>query len=412
MSQTASSILIRCAYDDLVPIKQLKKHPKNPNKHPFPQIERLSQLFEYHGIRHPIIVSKLTGHIVAGHGRLEAMKLAKMDKVPVNWQDFDDVDAEYAFLVADNGISDWADMDLSMINDAVTELGPEFDIDMLGLEDFTLDLAEKFEAQADEDDVPEEQEDPGTVEGDIWQLGRHRLMCGNSGDIEAVHTLLAGKEFEMIFTDPPYLQSTSKGGMADKRPKWSKMKDNGLSDFDPEEFLQTLSALNPKSAYIFCNKNLLRPYIGWIEDLKRTWNLLVMRKKNPIPLKNNTFLADVEWLVFTRGEGAKFNNDLEYDRYRRVFETEVKSSEFGHPTEKRVSICERFIEISSDVEDAVLDLFGGSGSTLIACEKTNRTCYMMELEPKYVRVIIDRWEKYTGQKAKLLNEDESSKTLE
>lgn len=382
-------------------ISNLKPHPKNRNKHPKEQIQRLANIIKYQGVRHPIIVSQLSGFIVAGHGRLEAAKLLGMDAFPVEYQEFKSEEQEYAFLQSDNAIALWAELDLSGINTDIGDLGPDFDIDLLGLKDFKIEVADKYEDK-DPDEVPEVKKDPGTVLGDIWKLGEHRLMCGNSGNIDEVHELLAGDDFEMIFTDPPYLQSTSGGGLADKRPQWAKMRSDGLSDFNPEDFLQTLSALNPKSAYIFCNKNLLRPYIEWIEDCKRNWNLLVMRKKNPIPLKNNTFLADVEWLVFTRGDGAKFNNDLEYDRYRRVFDTEVKSSEFGHPTEKRVNICERFIEISSDKDDSVLDLFGGSGSTLIACEKTNRKCFMMELEPQYVRVIIDRWEKFTGQKAELL----------
>jgi DNA modification methylase len=396
--------MIHCLYDRLMPVAELSHHPKNRNKHPDDQIDRLAGILKYQGWRYPIKVSKRSGFITSGHGRLLAAIKNGWSEVPVNYQDYDSEEQEYADVQADNAIASWAELDLSGINIDVPDLGPDFDINMLGIKDFVLEPADKLDPQCDEDAIPEKVE-PKTKLGDIYQLGRHRLMCGDSTFIDAVEKLMDGQRADMVFTDPPYNQSKPGGGMADKRPGWKKNQDNGLSDFEPAEFLNVLSILQTPSIYIFCNKNLLKQYFQWIEDQSRSWNLLVMRKKNPIPMKNNTFLADVEWLVFTRGDNATFNNDLEYDFYRRVFDTEVKESEYGHPTEKRVHICERFILISSKHKDKVLDLFGGSGTTMIACEKTNRKCFMMELDPHYCDVIVARWEKYTGGKAKLLTEN-------
>lgn len=130
---------IHCKYDELVSPLTLKGHPKNPNKHTTDQSLRLSKLYEYHGIRHPIIVSKRSGFIVAGHARHQAALLAEMKEFPVVYQDFADDEAEYAFIVADNAIADWADLDLSAINKELADLGPDFDIAMLGIEKFTLD---------------------------------------------------------------------------------------------------------------------------------------------------------------------------------------------------------------------------------------------------------------------------------
>ena len=391
---------VNCLYDKLVPISELTPHPKNRNAHPQDQVERLAKILKYQGWRYPIKVSKQSGLITSGHGRLEAAKFNAAREegwfnVPVNYQDYESETQEYADLQADNAIASWAELDLGRINIDLPDLGPDFDIEMLGIKDFVLEPADKF--HADDDAVPEPPKEPISKLGDLYELGNHRVLCGDSTSIDAVEKLMGGQKADMVFTDPPYNQSKSGGGMADKRPGWAAHKDNGLSDFEPTEFLNLLSTLKTPSIYIFCNKDLLKQYFQWIEDEKRNWNLLVMRKKNPIPMKNNTFLADVEWLVFTRGDNAKFNNNLEYDFYRRVFDTEVKASEFGHPTEKRVHVCDRFIQISSDHGDAVLDLFGGSGTTLIACEKTNRKCFMMELDPIYTDVIVSRWCKFTGQ---------------
>jgi len=134
---------VHCKFDELVEIEKLRPHPKNPNRHTPEQIERLSELYQYHGIRHPIIVSKLSGYIVAGHGRLEAAKWCGIEKFPVVYQDFENSEAEYAFVVADNAVAAWAELDLSMINIEVPELGPDFNIDMLGIKDFTIDPIER-----------------------------------------------------------------------------------------------------------------------------------------------------------------------------------------------------------------------------------------------------------------------------
>lgn len=134
---------IYCKYDKLESLYNLKAHPKNPNKHSTDQVKRLAELYNYHGIRHPVIVSNLSGFVVAGHGRIEAAKQAGLKEFPVVYQDFVDSDAEYAFMVSDNAISDWSELDMGMINADLPDLGPDFDIDMLGIEDFTLDMADK-----------------------------------------------------------------------------------------------------------------------------------------------------------------------------------------------------------------------------------------------------------------------------
>jgi hypothetical protein len=135
--------MIKCKYDELKDPKSLKNHPKNRNKHPQDQIDRLAELYQYHGIRHPIIISNLTGFIVAGHGRKLAAIRAGITEYPVVYQDFDNEDAEYAFIQSDNAIAAWSELDLAGINLDLGDLGPDFNIDMLGLKDFEIEPADK-----------------------------------------------------------------------------------------------------------------------------------------------------------------------------------------------------------------------------------------------------------------------------
>lgn len=139
----APTIKVHCAHDKLIPVGLLNPHPKNRNKHPKEQIQRLAKILEYQGFRYPIKVSKLSGFITAGHGRLEAAKLLNLDSVPVNFQDYDSEEQEYADLVADNAIALWAEIDLSGVNFDLQDLGPDLDLDMLGLKRFTVDPSEK-----------------------------------------------------------------------------------------------------------------------------------------------------------------------------------------------------------------------------------------------------------------------------
>lgn len=137
-------MIIHCLFDKLVDPQTLKNHPKNRNSHGEDQIEQLAEMYKYHGIRHPIVVSKLSDCIVAGHGRKLAAIRAGIDQMPVVYQDFESFEAEYAFIQADNAIALWSELDLKGINNDIQDLGPDFDISLLGIKDFTLDFSEKL----------------------------------------------------------------------------------------------------------------------------------------------------------------------------------------------------------------------------------------------------------------------------
>lgn len=188
----------------IVATESIQPHPKNRNTHSEDQIDRLCRIIEYQGFRDPLIISNRSGLLISGHGRLEAAKKLGIQELPVTFQDFESDEQEYAAMVSENSIASWAELDLSGINSDLGDLGPDFDIDLLGIKDFVLEPVEKLDPQCDEDDVPGMPSEPRTKRGDIYQLGRHRLMCGSSIEITAMDALMAGVVADLLVTDPPY----------------------------------------------------------------------------------------------------------------------------------------------------------------------------------------------------------------
>ena len=380
---------IHCKYDELVSPRDLKDHPKNRNKHPKEQIERLAKLYEYHGIRHPIIVSRLSGHIVAGHGRKQAAVKAKVKEVPVVYQDFADETAEYAFIQADNAIALWSELDLSGINYDVPDLGPDFDIDFLGIKNFEIDPADKLDPQCDEDEVPEARPEPKVVRGEVYILGNHRLMCGDSTAITDVEKLMDGKKVDMVFTDPPYgvkektnRKSSGRGAIAENQDFRPVLGDEN-TDVAIESF-NLVTTLESKTV-IFWGANY---YANSIPEVS-SW--IIWDKRNGVKSDDN---ADCEMAWCNNKKPARLFSHL----WKGAIRSSEKNEKKVHPTQKPIVLAEWCFENYGN-PSSVLDLFGGSGSTLIACEKTGRSSYLMELDPIYCGVILDRWQKFTGKKA-------------
>lgn len=394
---------IHCKFDKMIDPSKLKNHPKNRNKHGQDQIERLAELYKYHGIRHPIIVSNLSKCIVAGHGRKLAAIRAGIKEMPVVYQDFDSSESEYAFIQADNAIALWAELDMAGINSDIGDLGPDFDINMLGIQDFTLDVAEK-DFEGDPDEVPEVVE-PVAKLGQIYKLGEHRLMCGDSTDEANVSTLMNGERADMVFTDPPYnLQEHGQTKRTNKTE--SKRQDFGDWDvgFDPLTVLPIIDQFTKEDSHRFvCTSNYLFGVIhDWFVKLGDKTNYIVWVKNNPMPsLSKSTFVQATELVVHSRKGKTEFKYPSG-SNLPNVVTGNVEPHVSGHPSQKPIYFIEYFL---SPTNGSVLDLFGGSGSTLIACEKTKRKCFMMELDCFYISVIIERWQKFTGKEAYLLNND-------
>lgn len=386
-------MIIRCLFDELVDVKKLKAHPKNRNTHPDEQITRLAKILAYQGWRYPVKVSKRSGFITSGHGRLLAAKSNKWKQVPVNYQDYESDEQEYADLQADNAIALWAELDLSGINTDLGDLGPDFDIDLLGLKDFELVIGDTLEPQCDEDEVGESPAEPTTKLGDVYKLGRHRLMCGDSTSIDAVEKLMNGQKADMVFTDPPYGYKYESNHQ-DKHKMLEN--DDKILDFLPCAFAVTK---DNAAIYLCASHQTAHQWRPLIDQHFTHKNLIVWKKNNWSMGDLAGAFAGQHELIFFAHKGRV---ELRGDRSRDVWEFD-RDPPKDHPTQKPVDLVEFAISKTSDKGSAVLDLFGGSGTTLIAAEKTARNAFMMELDPKYCDVIVARWEKYTGKKAELVN---------
>lgn len=381
-----------------MPVGELRADPENRNKHSKEQIDRLAKIIKYQGWRWPIVVSKQDGLIKAGHARLLAALEIGLTTVPVSFQDFVSEEQAKAFLISDNEIARWAEVDLSGINTDVGKLGPDFDIDLLGMKDFTVDVAEKLPPGCDEDAVPEVKESFVKL-GDIWELGSHRLMCGDSTSIDAVEKLMNGEKADMVFTDPPY--GINEQTDRDFSSRTRKAKGNSFSKIIGDDSIDTaLAAFSICDAMsdIICYwggnyyAHTLPPSACWI-----VWDKRV--EENQRDMNSDCELAYVK---HPKKESVRI--------FRHLWKGMIKASEQGqgrvHPTQKPIALAEWALNELNSKSKIIMDLFGGSGSTLIACEKTNRKCFMMELDPHYCAVIIERWQKYTGKKATRINTEE------
>lgn len=372
----------------LVDINKLVMNPKNNNKHPSEQIERLSKLIEAHGFRNPIVVSNRTGFVVAGHGRIQAARKLNISLIPVMYQDFENEAQEYAYLTSDNAIALWAELDLSMVNTEMLDLGPDFDVDLLGIKDFVIEPIEKFDPQGDEDAVPDVVH-PITLKGDLWLLGKHRLLCGDSTMIDDVEKLMNGEKADMVFTDPPYGYKYE----SNHQNKHEMLKnDDVILEFLPvcESFMESNSAL-----YLCTSHQVVDKWKPLVENSFKYKNMIVWKKNNwSMGDLKGSFAGQHEIILFAH----KGKVSLEGKRDTDIWEFKRVSPDL-HPTMKPVELVE--YAITKITCNRVLDLFMGSGTTLIASEKTNRKCFGMELDEKYCDVIIKRWEQYTGKKATL-----------
>jgi len=400
----AQPMKIHCSHDKLVRIKDLKLHPQNRNKHPKDQIERLAEILAYQGFRYPIKVSNRSGFVTAGHGRIEAAKLNKWAEVPVNFQDYEDEEQEYADLIADNAIASWAELDLASLHVDLQALdGLKLNVDLLGIKDF------KFEPDSlntnDEDAIPEKVV-PRSKLGDLYELGEHRLLCGDSTDLTQVERLMNGNKADMVFTDPPYNHASEEKLVASSVS--TAMKDLSNSEWDKNfsflDVADSITAVLAENAtvYVCTSWHLAGEIWAWMKEHSSHYSYCVWHKPNPMPSLMKRHWTWASELICYATYGKHVFNFPAEGHAPNVWEVKKNQVNDLHPTMKPVEIPEIAIKHSSNAGAVVLDLFGGSGSTLIACEKTKRRCFMMELDPHYCDVIVARWEEYSGKKAKLL----------
>lgn len=388
----------------LVDTSTLVLNPKNNNKHPAEQIERLAKLIKFQGFRNPVVVSNRTGFVVAGHGRIEAAKKIGMNLVPVMYQDFENEAQEYSYLTSDNAIASWSELDLSAVNTEMLDLGPDFDVDMLGIKDFVIEPIEKFEPQADEDAVPEVVH-PITRKGDLWILGNHRLMCGDSTMIDDVEKLMNGEKADMVFTDPPYGVSYEGGHNEKKRDgiKNDKLQGVDLTGLFEIALANAELITTSKAAFYiwYAGGKSVETFASFANlGLKVRAIICWYKVKSGLGAFMSQYIPNYEPCIYAlKDKGTvKWNGP---SNEKTVWELKKDSKNEYHPTQKPVELSQRAITNSSDEGDIVYDCFLGSGATLIGAQSLNRKCYGLELDEKYCDVIVNRWEAYTGKKATL-----------
>jgi len=393
---------------EMVPVNELIHHPKNMNEHSDDQINRLVRLIEYQGFRNPLVVQKGTNLVIAGNGRLMAARKMGLAYVPVTYQEFDSEAQLYAYMTSDNAIASWAHLDLSKVNTEMLDLGPDFDIDMLGIKDFVLEPIEKFEALTDEDAVPEVVH-PITRRGDIWLLGNHRLMCGDSTMIDDVEKLMNGEKADMVFTSPPYNANTKACSDIFNGKKSKKLYAEGYSDnLESNQYLDFTKTVlencfSVTEGFIFWNvsynANSRFEYIKQIEDrIEFLIEQICWKKTSSIPFKGS-LMRDWEPIYLFSTSGKSLGLKEVVSNHWVV--SNQNSQQENHKACFPVDLPRKGISIVKKTTGIVFEPFCGSGTTLIASENEERRCFGMELDEKYCDVIIKRWENYTGKKATL-----------
>jgi len=386
-------------------VSELVPYARNSRTHSPEQVSQIAASIGEWGWTMPILVDE-AGGIIAGHGRIMAAQKLGLDDVPcmtaTGWSEA----KRRAYVIADNKLALNAGWDDEMLSVELSELGDlDFDLSLTGFDDDELSalLATAVEeGLTDEDAVPEVPETPVTVEGDVWILGKHRLMCGDSTSIDAVEKLMDGSKADMVFTDPPYGVSYT-GGISDKGEGLKSNAREMIKNDDVdlyEDAVTVAAAVCDGPVFMFYADTVPFGLYRGIEAVGgEVVALLIWKKTGGYGAMGASYKPNHEPCVVWKKKNARLNF-IGATTENRVWEEKKESGGNKlHPTQKPVSIPERAIRNHN--APTVLDLFGGSGSTLIACEKTARDCRMMELDPKYCDVIIKRWQDFTGQKATL-----------
>jgi len=440
----------------LVDIDKLVPYARNSRTHSPEQIKQIQASIREFGFVNPVLIDGKF-NIIAGHGRVLAAKSEGLEEVPCVLVEHLTEAQKKAYILADNKLALNAGWDTEMLKIEIGELKElNFDIGLIGFDGDEIDLIFKQEEEVEEDDFDVDQAlgeivKPITKRGDIWQLGKHRVMCGDATIQTDTDKLMGGELADMTFTDPPYNVNYAGGTKEKLKIQNDSMEDSKFYRFLYNAYVSMYGAVKAGGAIYVChadtegiNFRKAMKDAGW--ELKQCiiWvkNALVMGRQDhhwqhePILYgwkpgeahrwyggRNKTTVIKSEDGVFINKTGTgfqlTFNNGhqkvvLDVPKYeiKEVLSDDITTTwhidkplrNGEHPTMKPIKLCARAIENSSKNRDIVLDLFGGSGSTLIACEQTNRTCYMSELDEKYVDVIIKRWETLTEQKAVLLDE--------
>ena len=297
--------------------------------------------------------------------------------------------------------------EMALADNATAAADLEWDKEAIGevfkpedVKEWDVDLDWDSDTEVEEDEAPEVNEkEPAKSElGKVYQLGNHRLMCGDSTDAGSVAILMDGQKADMVFTDPPYNMNYVGGGFLESHCSMTRKEVKDIIDFEPDN-ISWLTKIKDMNVFIFTSKDLVPKYMELFKDWK--FNILVWAKTGTPPFINNNYYSDLEYLLYFHKGKRVWNNGLTPDTiYKKFYISNIlqgkkDAGEDLHPTMKPIDFISNEIRVCSNKNGIVIDLFGGSGSTLIACEQLGRKCYMMELDPKYCDVIRRRYWKFT-----------------
>lgn len=371
-----------------VSLEKLRPYERNAKKHGAGQIEKLKASIMEFGFLTPCLIDS-NYNLIAGHGRVMAAKELGIKTVPCVFIEGLTDEQRRAYILADNRLGELGEWDMELVWDELAELDNlGFDVELTGFE-MPDEESDVVEDDFDEDSVPEE---PRCKLGDLWQLGDHRLICGDSTDVAVIDRLLGGVQADLALTDPPYgINIVSEDGYVGAGnvasvTRYSKVIADDSTDTARDAY-NLLTQL--------CDRVILWGGNYFLDFLQPSDGWLVWDKRRDMPSNN-----------FADGEMAWCNFHTPVRIYHQLWNGMIREGEREkrvHPTQKPVRMLGDILKDFSDEGENIIDIFGGSGSTLIACEQLNRRCFMSELDPHYCDVIISRWETLTGREAVLID---------
>ena len=416
-------IKVYCSHSEMRDPVSLVEHPRNYNTHPAEQIRLLAKIIKHQGWRNPITVSRRSGYVVKGHGRLAAAILLKCEEVPIDLQDYKDEASELADMIADNRIAELAEADQDALKGLLLdETFNDFDIELTGFNINDLELKVSYNDSDDEGLTSEQLSQKsdelikkwGTSKGQLWSLGGHRLLCGDSSNPDDVERLMNGKKADVCFTSPPYNANTTagQGGVFNgKKPVklYAKEFDDNLSLDDYVKFASDCLhlAIQNTNGFVFWNvsyNNNCRS--GYIQQIYKHIDLLIeticWKKSSAIPVKGCLQRSWEPIFVFSKNKRSIQVKEITSNHW------EVSNMNSQHELHKAcfpLELPTKGIQLVNPESNIVYEPFCGSGTTLIASEKLGRNCYGMEISPAYLSIILERFLELTNIHPKLIDDE-------
>lgn len=388
-----------------LPIDDLIPYTNNARTHSSEQIAQIAASIKEFGFCDPIALDAGNG-IIAGHGRLMAARLLGLTSVPTIQLGHLTKDKQKAYILAHNRIAISAGWDSELLAIELRELEDEgFDLSITGFTEEEISAYTNPEVLmaglGDEDAIPEMKESPVSVTGDVWLLGNHRLRCGDTTNLEHVEALMKGEKADLVFTDPPY--NVDYEGYTEEKLKIDKddMSDDEFKQFLADVFASYSIIVKDNASMYVCHGSVYqREFQNALEanDFNVRCQIIWAKSNFGWGFGRYKFKHEPIFYCHRKGQSDSWYGDKTQST---LWEVDKPSANKIHPTMKPIELIEIALRNSSKPNDLVVDLFGGSGSTLIACEKTGRKCYTMELSQHYCDVIVKRWQDFTGKKATL-----------